>query len=152
MYRFQNHPPHHHQLTLHPNMSDRVRLLQMSLHWHMTGERHFRFLTGRDISPEPPSSVPPQLVRPSEIHTTRTRDTVSSAQSRGVKCVRGQLWEPWLVSGPKNKNKNKRFTHATSGVSFLKASVYTCCVKVPKEWQRRSRSFSLSPPPFFVLP
>lgn len=40
------------RLTLHPNMSDRVRLLQMTLHWHMTGERHLKFLTGRDISPE----------------------------------------------------------------------------------------------------
>lgn len=38
---------------MHPNMSERVRLLQMTLHWHMTGERHFKFLTGRDISPEP---------------------------------------------------------------------------------------------------
>ena len=37
---------------MHPNMRDRVRLLQMTLHWHMTGERHFRFLTGRDIGPE----------------------------------------------------------------------------------------------------
>lgn len=37
--------------TLHPNMRDSVRLLQMTLHWHMTGERHFKFLTGRDISP-----------------------------------------------------------------------------------------------------
>ncbi|KAI9548413.1 hypothetical protein NQZ68_010635 [Dissostichus eleginoides] len=34
-------------------MRDSVRLLQMSLHWHMTGERHFKFLTGRDISPKP---------------------------------------------------------------------------------------------------
>lgn len=42
----------HHRLTLHPNMRDRVRLLQMTLHWHMTGERHFKFLTGRDISPD----------------------------------------------------------------------------------------------------
>lgn len=25
----------------------------MTLHWHMTGERHFKFLTGRDISPKP---------------------------------------------------------------------------------------------------
>lgn len=40
-------------LTLHPNIRDRVRLLQMTLHWHMTGERHFKFLTGRDISPKP---------------------------------------------------------------------------------------------------
>lgn len=38
--------------TLHPNMRDSVRLLQMTLHWHMTGERHLKFLTGRDISPE----------------------------------------------------------------------------------------------------
>lgn len=33
-------------------MRDRVRLLQMTLHWHMTGERHLKFLTGRDIRPE----------------------------------------------------------------------------------------------------
>lgn len=44
-------------LTLQPNMRDRVRLLQMTLHWHMTGERHLKFLTGRDIRPEPHSGA-----------------------------------------------------------------------------------------------
>ncbi|KAJ3589167.1 hypothetical protein NHX12_010015 [Muraenolepis orangiensis] len=29
-------------------MSESVRLLQMTLHWHMTGDRHFRFLRGSE--------------------------------------------------------------------------------------------------------
>lgn len=40
-------------LTLQPNMRERVRLLQMSLHWHITGEKHFKFLKGGDIMSTP---------------------------------------------------------------------------------------------------
>ncbi|KAK9536703.1 hypothetical protein VZT92_006466 [Zoarces viviparus] len=48
-------------------MRERVRLLQMTLHWHMTGERHFKLRTGRDISPKPHTETRrhrPQLVGP----------------------------------------------------------------------------------------
>lgn len=40
-------------LTLQPNMSESVRLLHISLHWHITGEKHLRFLRGGDITSTP---------------------------------------------------------------------------------------------------
>lgn len=70
------------RLTLHPNMRDRVRLLQMTLHWHMTGDRHFKLLTGRDISPErraaarTSSSSRPPAARITATHHRRRANTL----------------------------------------------------------------------------
>lgn len=55
-------------------MRDRVRLLQMTLHWHMTGERHFKFLTGRDISPDADRQHGAELVGPPSL--TQSHATV----------------------------------------------------------------------------
>lgn len=69
-------------LTLHPNMSERVRLLQMTLHWHMTGERHFKFLTGRDISPEPHTRQADRQHRPQARRSAATHSLSATVHSQ----------------------------------------------------------------------
>lgn len=70
------------QLTLQPNMSESVRLLHISLHWHITGEKHLRFLRGGDITSTP-------------IDTKHTPITGCPRSAQRV-----AEHEPWWVSRP----------------------------------------------------
>ncbi|TNN21516.1 hypothetical protein EYF80_068372 [Liparis tanakae] len=66
-------------------MRDRVRLLQMTLHWHMTGERHFRPRTGGDIGPRAGRRGTDRE------RTGGARRSAARTQSRGA--VRGESGE-----------------------------------------------------------
>lgn len=79
------------KLTLQPNMRERVRLLQITLHWHITGERHFRFLTGGDICSTPIDQTIP-------VH----RQISDAGEEGALKSGSGCRWlgYPQLVSYP----------------------------------------------------
>lgn len=78
----------HPRLTLQPNMSDSVRLLHISLHWHITGEKHLRFLRGGDITSTPIDTKhtehrPPAL-RSARGHRAAVMRTASASEERAV--------------------------------------------------------------------
>ncbi|CAB1421224.1 unnamed protein product [Pleuronectes platessa] len=94
-------------LTLHPNMSDRVRLLQMTLHWHMTGDRHFRFLTARDISPEAHPPLPPPPPPPLPQHKTAQTGRSSTLRRHSPRERRMDGGDPRSVGGGRRDGEGR---------------------------------------------
>lgn len=78
-------------------MSESVRLLHISLHWHITGEKHLKFLRGGDITSTPIDTKhrTPAARAPLSAWLKRDRDD-SRDRVRGARCI--QIETSWTLS------------------------------------------------------